>query len=254
MRYNYPTLHAATETCTADQCNEPYTLEHAIQCRFGSNIHTRHNAPLRALQEIALTALGDQRNTRGTVKWEPVIRSDAEAAALNARAGGDSEAQEAGRLRTATALRGDLAIRGLAQQETGILIIDGRCTFPDGQTAVLKFPNPKSLLKEQEREKNDKHLAACVFKHMAFMPVVWTTCGAKGDSFMKLVDLLSVRLAERWDRPKGRCKAWINARLAIAFAKATSACIRNIRGTLSEAANVMPMYDGAAIAGGVIRF
>ena len=89
---------------------------------------------------------------------------------------------------------------------------------------------------------------------MAFLPAVWTTCGAKGDSFIKLVDKLSEKLAERWNRPKGRCKAWINARLAVAFAQATSACIRNVRGSLSEVANQMPLHDGAAIMGGVVRF
>ena len=85
---------------------------------------------------------------------------------------------------------------------------------------------------------------------MTFLPAVWTTCGAKGDSFIKLVDMLSERLSERRNRSKGRCKAWINARLAIAIAKA----IRNERGSLSEAANDMPLYDGAAIMGGVVRF
>ena len=89
---------------------------------------------------------------------------------------------------------------------------------------------------------------------MTLLPAVWTFCGAKGNAFIKLVDMLSISLAERWGRGKGRCKAWINARLAIAFAKATSDCIRNVRGSLSEAANAMPCYDGAAIAGGVIRF
>ena len=251
VRYNYPTLHAATETCTADSCGEPYTLEHALQCRFGGNIVRRHNAPLRVLQEIALTALGDPRNIKETVRWEPVVRSEAEAAALNvARA--QAGAEQGGRHRAAKALKGDLAIKGLVQHGNGLLIIDGRCTFPDGQTAQNKAT--KTLLADQEKEKRDKHQAACAIKHMSFLPAVWTTCGAKGDAFIKLVDLLSERLAERWDRAKGRCKAWINGRLAIAIAKATSACIRNLRGSLSEAANELPLYDGAAIAGGVVRF
>ena len=163
---------------------------------------------MRALQEIAVTALGDQRNARGTVQWEPVIRSEAQAAELNARARGNSRG---GRIRAATGLRGDLAIKGLVQHESGILIIDGRCTFPDGQTAQLK--STKVLLAEHEKQKRDKHQAACAVKHMSFLPAIWTTCGAKGDAFMELVNLLSERLAERWQRSKGRCKAWINARL-----------------------------------------
>lgn len=250
VRYNYPTLHAAVETCTADRCGEPYTLEHALQCRYGGNIIQRHNAPLRALQEIVQTALGDPYNTRGTVKWSPVVRSKVEADALNARARDNNP--QGDRIRLATELKGDLAIKGLIQLGAGILIIDGRCFFPDGQSAQQK--TAEELLAHHENEKRDKYQAACAVKHLSFIPAVWTTCGAKGNAFIKLVSLLSERLAERWGRPKGRCKAWINGRLAIAFAKATSACIRNLRGSLSEAANDMPLYDGAAIAGGVIRF
>jgi hypothetical protein len=128
-----------------------------------------------------LITLGDPRNQRGTVRWEPIIRSEAEADAIN-------EAQGEGK---ATGLKGDLEIRGLIQHETGILIVDGRCTFPDGRTAVIDKKRAKALLAEQEHEKRKKHQAACQLKHMKFLPAVWTTCGAKGTSFMRLVDMLS---------------------------------------------------------------
>jgi len=224
VRYNTPTLHAASEICTADKCHEAGTLEHVLTCPYGSNIIDRHNAPINTIQEIALTVLGDTHNKKGWVKREPIIRTEAEAAALNANLGPG--------IRRATALKGDLSIKKIVQQGSGILIIDGRCTYPDGQKARTK--PVQLLLEEQEREKRGKHQAACSVKHMAFLPVVWTTCGAKGNSFMKLVNMLSERLSEKWNRPKGRCKAWINARLAISIAKATSACIRNVRGSLSD--------------------
>jgi hypothetical protein len=249
VRYHYPTLHAATEVCTADGCNEPATLEHSLSCSKGGNVIRRHNAPLRTLQDIALITLGDPRNQKGFVKWEPVIRTAEEAARINAATRARSNGAP---IREVNGLKGDLALKGLVQYESGVLVIDGRCTFPDAMTNRTK--ETKGLLAEQEKEKRVKHQAACSIKQMSFLPAVWTTCGAKGDAFIKLVDMLSERLSERWHRSKGRCKAWINARLAIAIAKATSACMRNLRGSLSEAANAMPLYDGAAIAGGVVRF
>ena len=244
VRYNSPTLYAATEECTADRCSAPATLEHVLTCPYGSNIIDRHNTPMETLQDVSLTVLGDPHNKKGWVKREPVIRTQAEADALNA-------SLPEGR-RNAKGLKGDLSLKKVVAQGSGILVIDGRCTFPDGQTNQTK--PIKVLIDEQEREKRKKHQAACAVKHMTFLPAVWTTCGAKGNSFIKLVDMLSERLSERWGRPKGRCKAWINARLAISIAKATSACIRNVRGSLSEAANHLPFYDGAAIAAGVVRF
>ena len=68
VRYHNPNLHAATEVCTADNCNEPATLEHALTCPKGGNIIKRHNALIRTIQEISLTTLGDPRNTRGLVR------------------------------------------------------------------------------------------------------------------------------------------------------------------------------------------
>ena len=244
MYYNTPTLRMATEVCTADKCKEPATLEHVLTCTHGSNIKDRHNIPIDTVKEIALIALGDPHNQKGWAKTEPWIRTEAEAAALNANLPPGT--------RPAKALRGDLALKKIITQGSGVLMLDGRCTYPDGQTARTKLT--KVLLDDQEKEKRTKHQAACAVKHMTFLPLVWTTCGAKGNGFMKLVNILSKRLADRWRKPKGRCKAWINARLAVAIANATSSCIRNVRGSLSDAVNHMPFYDGAAIAGGVVRF
>ncbi len=51
-----------------------------------------------------------------------------------------------------------------------------------------------------------------------------------------------------------RCKGWIKGQVALATARATSACIRNVRGSLPQAAYDIPAFDGAAIEGGVARF
>ena len=69
------------------------------------------------------------------------------------------------------------------------MVIDGRCTFPDAMTNRTK--ETKVLLAEQEKEKRVKDQAACSMKQMLFLPAVWTTCWAKGDAFIKIVDMLA---------------------------------------------------------------
>ena len=112
-------------------------------------------------------------------------------------------------------------------------------------------------MKEHEDEKQRTYGAACQAKGHKFVPFVWTTGGVIGNNgnfCMKLVNKLADRLGERWHRPKGRCKGWIKVQIELAIARSTSACIRNVRGSLPQAAYDIPAFDGAAIASGVARF
>ena len=86
-------------------------------------------------------------------------------------------------------------------------------------------------MKEAEEAKYRKHGIACQRNGHKFMPFVWTTGGAIGKYGMKLIDKMAERLGERWHRPKGRCKGWIKGQIALAIARSTSACIRNVRGS-----------------------
>ena len=131
-------------------------------------------------------------------------------------------------------------------------MIDGRCTHPEGPTAEGK--TTATLFKNAEEEKQRKHGPACQKKGHTFIPFVWTTGGALGKQALKLIDKLAEKLGDRWNRPKGRCKAWIKGQLALSIARATSACIRNTRGSLPRAAYDIQSFDGAAIWEGVARF
>ena len=203
----------------------------------------RHDAVLRVLQQVALTTLGDPYNARSTVTWQPVIRSQSEAADINARLANDQ--------RRVKALEGDLGIRGLIPLGSGVIMIDGRCTHPEGVAAGEKLTSV--LVAEAEEEKRKRYRSGCQARGHTCVPFVWTTGGVLGKSAMRLIDKMAARLGEKWNRPKGRCKGWIKVQVAIAIARATSACIRNVRGGLPQAAYDHPAFDGAAIAGGVAR-
>ena len=84
-------------------------------------------------------------------------------------------------------------------------------------------------LEADEKQKERKYLAACERAGQHFVPFVLRTDGAFGPSAQKLVSRLAERLSEKWRRPKGTVMAWIRARLAMAVARASSACIRGNR-------------------------
>ena len=128
---------------------------------------------------------------------------------------------------------------------------DSRYTHPEGEVAQGK--TAAELFQLAEDDKKRKYGVACQKKGHKFIPFVWTTGGALGQCARKLIEKLAAKLGERWNRPKGRCKAWIQGQIALAIARATSACIRNTRGSLPQEAYDIPSFDGAAIGEGVAR-
>jgi len=201
---------------------------------------------MKALQQISLTVVNDPQNTKQSITWGPIIRSEAEAQAINGRLPPNAP--------RAKALKGDLGIKKLIQSGPGVIMVDGRCTFPDTARRIEEGKGTDIILREAEEEKHRKHGAACQRQGHKFVPFVWTPCGALGKCAQALINIMADRLSRQWNIPKGRCKGWITGQLAIAIARATSGCIRKLRGSLGRFAYDMPMYDGAAIASGIIRF
>jgi hypothetical protein len=202
---------------------------------------------MRVFQQISLTVLNDPQNRKRTVMWQPDIITPAEAQAINERLPPTATQR-------ATGLKGDLGIKGLIQAGSGVIMLDGRCTYPDLTRLIEQRKGIDDILRGAEEEKQRTYGAACQRNGHKFLPFVWTPCGVLGKAARSIINLMADRLARQWHRPKGRCKGWINGQLAIAIARATSACIRKLRGTIGAAAYDMPTYDGAAIASGVIRF
>ena len=83
--------------------------------------------------------------------WQPVIRSQSEAADINARLANDQ--------RRVKALEGDLGIRGIIPLGSGVIMIDGRCTHPEEVAAGEKLTSV--LVAEAEEEKRKRYRSGC---------------------------------------------------------------------------------------------
>ena len=128
-------------------------------------------------------------------------------------------------------LCGDLAMRGIHPLKEQS-IIDVRIFHPtlEGGNAVQnRRVVREQQLKKNEEEKYRKYQAACDSKGLHFIPFVMTTDGALGPAAHKLVDRLAFLLSEKWRVATGMTKTWIKARLAMAVARGSSACIRGCR-------------------------
>jgi hypothetical protein len=74
-----------------------------------------------------------------------------------------------------------------------------------------------------------KYKRECDDKGFDFVPFVMTTDGALEPAAQKLVRTLAKILSEKWRMAEGAVRGWIKARLAMAIARASSACIRGCR-------------------------
>ena len=71
-----------------------------------------------------------------------------------------------------------------------------------------------------------------------------------GPGAQQLVTRLAHKLKAKWKRPGGVAHGWIKARLAVAIARGTSACIRGCRQQPRGAAEELELEigDGAGVA------
>jgi hypothetical protein len=142
-------------------------------------------------------------------------------------------------------LRGDIAISDFHPIKPRT-ILDVRVTNADG--GYQSSRSTQAILDDHEQQKWSKYHVACERKGMEFLPFVVTSDGALGKSALVVVDRLSAKLSEKWHKGKGEVRAWVRARLAVAVAKATSACIRGrrMRPLLAEALDA-GFEDGAGL-------
>jgi hypothetical protein len=99
-----------------------------------------------------------------------------------------------------------------------------------------------------EREKKAKYLDACLAQRRYFFPFFVSTDGVLGEEVTTLIKSLSALLAETWSKPYSLVCAYINARMSIAVACATTThiCIRGSRIPASRISNKHPFWEDAA--------
>jgi hypothetical protein len=200
VRYNR-NLVKVPATCDGRECRGVmFTLEHALNCKFGGKTIGRHNAI-----RDKLGSLCSQWKTG--VAREPVIST------ANERTGEVTKV-------------GDLLVRGVfAPQQDAYL--DIRVTNTDASSSRDK--TVAAVLRAQEREKRLKHGPACAQRRAHFVPIVMSVDGALGEEAEEFVGRLAAGLAAKWGKPLHETMRTVRLQLAVASARGTSQCIRGAR-------------------------
>jgi hypothetical protein len=127
--------------------------------------------------------------------------------------------------------RGDLLIRGFWARGTDT-IVDVQATDTDAKS--YRSRDPHKVLAAQEREKKRKCLDACLEQRKHFTPFVVSTNGLIGREAGELLKRLSLRLADKWERPYSIVRGFVNAQMSIAIVRATHLCLQGSRVPLSQ--------------------
>ncbi len=193
----------------------------------------RHNEITEELCDLASKAL-----TPSAIRLEPMINNGGNAASVKTP---DPKAPVQ-RLHTFDEERGDLLIRGFWARGTDA-IIDVRVTDTDAKSYRSK--DPHKVLAQQEKEKKRKYLQPCLAQRKHFTPFVVSTDGLLGREATELLKRLSLRLADKWQRPYSVVRGFVNARISIAICRATHLCLRGSRVSLSKTSR-RPLWEDRA--------
>ena len=176
LRYRKPMLDFPG---SCDGCGATFTVDHALDCRFGGLVTRRHNEVRDAFGDLSSLVWGP-------VHREPVVQ----------------EASDDGR----TVLKADLAVCGVWQPQCDA-IFDVRIVDTDAPSYCSR--TPPDVLRTAELEKKRKYLQACQDRRAAFTPLCVSVDGLLGkeaDFFIhRLCDFLSIK----WERPFSLVMNWI---------------------------------------------
>ena len=126
-------------------------------------------------------------------------------------------------------------------------ILDVRVTDVDAKSNRSKDPH-KVLAAHEEREKKKKYLRACLEQRRHFSPFVVSTDGLLLGKEAKILlkKLVSLRLAEKWEKPYSEVCGFVNARISIAFVRAIHLCLRGSRIATSKMYNRLAQWEDSS--------
>jgi hypothetical protein len=61
-----------------------------------------------------------------------------------------------------------------------------------------------------------------------------------------MLEALSIKLAEKWEKPYAVVRGYVNARMSIAIVRATHICLRGSRIPSSKMSNRFPLWEDKA--------
>jgi hypothetical protein len=217
-----------------DGCGAKFDVRHALGCKKGGLVILRHNEINEELCDLASKAL-----VPSAVRVEPMIQTRRAAEGTTAP---DPKSPVQRLSRSSEEERGDLLIRGFWARGTDV-IVDVRVTDTDAKS--YRSRDPHKVLASQEAEKKKKYLQACLEQRRHFTPFVVSTDGLIGQEAGELLKRLSLRLAEKWERPYSVVRGFVNARMSIAIVRATHLCLRGSRVPLSQISR-RPLWEDRA--------
>ena len=181
-----------------DGCENPSSVQHALDCRKGGLVIKRHNEIRDILGDICSLV------TKNVVK-EPIVR--------------DASDTESG-------LIADLGIRGLWEPQVDALV---DITVVDTDARSYSNKSVQAVLSSAEQEKKAKYCNAAEFRRASFSPFVISVDGAPGHEADRLMKRLSESLALKWSTSYGEVLGWLRARMSCAVVRATNLCLRGSR-------------------------
>ena len=210
LRFGLDPLHLP-DRC--DGCSQPFTVEHAMQCRQGGLILQRHNDVAGEWHMLCAEALKPS-----AVTDEPRIPTYQPAPAPGARQRGDPPPPRD--------LRGDIAVHGFWRRGT-TAVFDIRVT--DTDCASYRQRDPSSVLHSQEEAKKRRYGEPCRQANRHFTPLVYSVDGMEAPEAQAARKRLASMLSAKWGRHYSQVCGLVRSRLAFALARATSRCLRGTR-------------------------
>ena len=92
-------------------------------------------------------------------------------------------------------------------------IFDVRITDTDARSYRRK--DPQKVIADQEKERKDKYLNACLERRKDFTPLVYSVDGIAGKEAKGAEKRLASHLAKKWWRPYSQMVQYVKARMSI---------------------------------------
>jgi hypothetical protein len=172
-----------------DGCQQKFSVRHALECKRGGLVISRHNEIRDELSDLASKAFFPS-----AVRDEPRIHTSRASETRSSPGKPASPAVKRLFQNNRTEDRGDILVRGLWARGTDC-IIDVRITDVDAKSQRSK--DPLKVLEAHQREKKKKYLEACLEQRRHISPFVASTDGLLGKESRTLLKKLSALLAEK---------------------------------------------------------
>ena len=224
---------------SCDGCNQQLSVRRALlERKKGSLVISRHNEIRDKLIDLA-----SKTCSLFAVCDEPKIQNTG-----NSEVKADEENKENSRKHlfrnNPNEDCGDILIRGLWACGTDCIVEVG---VTDVDAMSNRSKDPHKALAAHEREKNKKGLGARLEQRRKFSPFVVSADGLPGGKEASiLLEKLSARLAQKWEKPCSEVCGFVNARVSIAIVRAAHLCLRGSRIPTSKMCNRLPQWENKA--------